>query len=91
LADDHANARYLAERLDEISGVAVDRDCLDINMVFFTLSESVISGEAFVKGLLERGIKINGGPGQYRFVTNHDVTRADIDAVADAIKELVSH
>lgn len=89
LADDHANARYLAGRLEEIEAVAVDRDCLDINMVFFALSESVITEEALVKGLYERGIKINGGPGQYRFVTNHDVTRTDIDAVVDAVKMLV--
>ncbi len=89
LADDHANARYLADRLEEIDGVTVDRDCLDINMVYFSLSESVITGEALAKGLLERGIKINGGPGQYRFVTNHDVSRRDIDAVVDAIKTLV--
>lgn len=90
LADDHANARYLAGRLEEIEGLCVDRDSLDINMVFFTLSETVISGERLVSGLLERGIKVNGGPGEYRFVTNHGVTRADIDAVVEAMKTLVS-
>lgn len=90
LADDHANARYLADRLEEIESVVVDRDCLDINMVFFTLSESVIRGEELVKGLLQRGIKVNGGPGRYRFVTNRDVTRRDTVTVVNAMKELVT-
>lgn len=89
LAEDHANARYLAGRLEEIDGLVVDRDCLDINMVFFTLDESIITGEALVKGLLQRGIKVNGGPGEYRFVTNQGVNRVDIDAVMAALKIMI--
>lgn len=89
LAEDHANARYLAGRLEEIGGVHVDRDCLDINMVFFTLSQAVIAGPALVEGLLARGIKINGGPGVYRFVTNAGVGREDIDRVVEAMKEII--
>jgi threonine aldolase len=90
LADDHANARYLADRLEEIKGLKVDRDCLDINMVFFALGEDIVTGKALVKGLLERGIKINGGPGEYRFVTNQGVGREDIDIVVKGMKEIIS-
>ena len=89
LADDHANARYLAGRLEEVPGICVDKDCLDINMVFFTLPETVIAGKALAAELLRRGIKINDGPGSYRFVTNQGVDRKDIDTVADAMKEIV--
>lgn len=88
LADDHANARYFAGRLEEIKGLKVDRDCLDINMVFFTLSEDIVTGQALTQSLLERGIKINGGPGEYRFVTNQGVGREDIDTVVKAMKEI---
>jgi threonine aldolase len=90
LADDHANARYLAERLSEIAEIRVDRDCLDINMVFFTLSQSVITGEDLAKGLLERGVKINPGSGSYRFVTHNGVDRRDIDTAVDAIKAILA-
>lgn len=90
LAEDHANARYLAGRLGEIPGVCVDMGCLDINMVFFTLPESVVTGEKLTAGLLDRGIKINGGPGSYRFVTNRGVGREDIDVVIAAIKEIAA-
>lgn len=90
LADDHANARYLAGKLEEIPGVQVDRDCLDINMVFFTLPESIISGEKLTAELLARSVKINGGPGSYRFVTNQGVNKEDIDTVIGAMKEIIA-
>jgi threonine aldolase len=90
LALDHANARYLAGRLGEIEGVRVDGDCLDINMVFFTLPETVITGERLTAELLKRGVKINGGPGSYRFVTNQGVDKQDIDTVVAAMKEILA-
>jgi threonine aldolase len=90
LADDHKNARYLSGRLEEIPEVRVDRDCLDINMVFFTLSENIIAGDALASGLLKRGIKVNGGPGSYRFVTNRGMNREDIDTVIGAMKDIVT-
>lgn len=89
LGEDHANARYLADRLEEIEGLRVLRERLDINMVFFTLPETVISEEALVAGLLEAGIKVNGTEdGEYRFVTNHGVSRADIEMTVDRLKSL---
>lgn len=91
LKADHDNARYLAGRLEEIETCVVARDRLDINMVFFTLPESTIREEKLVNGLLDAGIKINGTEdGEYRFVTNHDVSAANIDAVIGAMKDLIT-
>ena len=91
LEEDHQNARYLANRLEEIDSCSVFRDRLDINMVFFTLPESVISETTLVSGLLEKNIKISGQEdGEYRFVTNHGVSSEDIDWVIESMKTLVS-
>lgn len=91
LEEDHQNARYLANRLEEIDSCSVFRDRLDINMVFFTLPESVISESTLVSGLLEKNIKISGQEdGEYRFVTNHGVSSDDIDWVIESMKTLVS-
>ena len=91
LEEDHQNARYLANRLEEIDSCSVFRDRLDINMVFFTLPESVISESTLVSGLLEKNIKISGQEdGEYRFVTNHGVSSEDIDWVIESMKTLVS-
>ena len=37
LHEDHENAKYMAEKLEEIPGVNVIKDRLDIDMVFFTM------------------------------------------------------
>lgn len=91
LEEDHQNARYLANRLEEIESCIINRNRLDINMVFFTLEESIITESALVSGLLKKNIKISGQEdGEYRFVTNNGVTSEDIDFVIDTIKGLIS-
>lgn len=90
LSNDHRNARYLANRLEEIQSCFVLRNRLDINMVFFTLEESVISESDLVSGLRDANIKINGQEdGEYRFVTNHDVTLENIDIVIETMRNLI--
>ncbi len=91
LEDDHDNAKYMALRLKEIEGIEIDEDRLDINMVFFKASEEVLDSEKVVQGLYDRGIKINGPEGgEWRFVTNKDVKREDIDRMMIALKELLA-
>lgn len=90
LSTDHRNARYLANRLEEIQSCFVLHNRLDINMVFFTLEESVISESDLVSGLRDANIKINGlEVGEYRFVTNHDVTQENIDIVIETMRNLI--
>lgn len=90
LDEDHDNAKYMADQLETINGIKVLRDRLDINMVFFTLSEEVVNEAALVEGLYDRKIKVNGTEeGEYRFVTNNDVNRKDIDALISAMKEII--
>ena len=78
LGEDHENARYLAKKLEEIKGVEIMRDRLDINMVFFKLDQG--RPEAIVGELYREGIKINPPEGdEWRLVTNLDVSRSDLD------------
>jgi len=92
LGDDHKNARYLADRLEEIASCHVDRNRLAINMVFFTLPESVISESALIESLASMKIRINGQEdGEYRFVTNHGVTVNDIDRVVTIMKNSIAN
>lgn len=81
LAEDHANARYLASRLAEIPGFIVDTAALDINMVFFRTPSS-IDGQALCTFLSENGVLINPPElGAIRFVTHYWITREHIDKV----------
>lgn len=90
LGEDHENARLFAEEISRIDKIKVKRDRLDINMVYFEIKEGSIKSHELVDGLRERGIKINGiDRGEYRFVTNKDVTREDVLFVAQVLKELI--
>ena len=90
LSVDHENAKYMAERLSEINGILLIKESVQIDMVFFKLDSSIIDPDILVNGLLGKGIKINGpDAGYYRFVSNNDVSKKDIDYVIDSIKELM--
>jgi len=87
---DHDNAKYMAKRLSEISGIKLTHEDIHINMVFFDIEETGVSSEKLVKELFEKGIKINGIEGGFmRYVTNNDVTKEDIDYTIQCMKEIM--
>ncbi|MDP4089632.1 MAG: threonine aldolase, partial [Bacillota bacterium] len=60
------------------------------DMVFFKV-ETSLSGEQLQSEFLNRGIKVNAPEkGEMRFVTHYWVTRADVEKVASAFKEILS-
>lgn len=88
LGEDHENARYFASLLDQIPGISVFRDRVDINMVFFRLGK--IPGDYLVSHLEENGIKINPPDrGLYRLVTNKDVGREELEIAVNAVEKAV--
>lgn len=89
LAEDHENAKYLAERLSEIEKIEVLDNRLDINMVFVKFHKA-INPEDFISNLYQKGLKINGPEnGEYRFVTNYWTKREAVDLLIDAIKKYI--
>lgn len=90
LKEDHENAEYLASELRKIKGIEVIDNRRDINMVFFLMAESVIEEEVFLNKLLDKGIKVGGTEdGEYRLVTNNDISIENIDFLIKCIKELL--
>lgn len=88
---DHENAQYMAEQLSTIDGIKVNKDRLDINMVFFEMNPKLIGEEKLISEFLKSGIKINGiEDGEYRFVTNIGVTKDDVDFTINKLKELIN-
>lgn len=80
---DHDNAKYLAEGLSKLPNIEVFFDRLDINMVFFRITGKA-SSKFIVETLHDKGIKINPPEaGEWRFVTNLNVTREDLDIVLE--------
>ena len=88
LREDHDNAKYMAERLAQIDGVHCDPSQVEINMVFFTIDRPQSLRDGLQAAMREKGIKISPeDQGHFRFVTNHDVTRQDIDKAMEALAQ----
>ena len=85
LADDHANARRLADGLGRIAGVTEVRP--DTNIVFAS-----VAGErsvALLAHLKQRGVLATGLIG-LRFVTHLDVDAAGVDRTLAAVSEFMA-
>ena len=83
LAEDHENAKRLAEGLAEIRELGIDPEKVQTNMVFFKLEKSVFT--ALQRDLKEQDILISGRD-KVRLVTHLDVTTEDVDRVITAFK-----
>jgi len=90
LADDHANARRLAEGLAEIPGVSIDPTTVQTNIVIFGLSNPAIAIADVVNGLAGEGVKMNPiSATQFRAVTHYGIERDDIDAALIAFRKVM--
>jgi threonine aldolase len=89
LAEDHANARYLAKTLASVEALNVEPEAVATNIVIARTVELGIGAAEFAKRLAERGILVAVyGPATIRFVTHNDVTRVDVERAAAATLEL---
>jgi threonine aldolase len=86
LAEDHANARLLAEGLAGAAGVEVDPEEVETNIVIF----SVPDAPALVSALRERVELFALDANRVRAVTHLDVDRADVEAAAEAIASVAA-
>jgi threonine aldolase len=89
IAADHANARFLAERLASIPGIAIDLTRVQTNIVMADLSAELPSAAEVVAALTTRGVHtLAFGPRRLRLVTHLDVDRAACERAADCIAEV---
>jgi threonine aldolase len=79
LAEDHDNARVLAEGLLELG---CDVVAPETNIVIFS------TPDGFMEQMAERGVQLSGTfDGRVRAVTHLDVSRADIDTALEAARD----
>ena len=90
LAEDHANARKLAEGLAQLPGISVDPERVPTNIIIFELTVHALSPAAFVAGLAERNVKIGAIGGQrFRAVTHYGIESTDIEYALSAAQEVL--
>jgi threonine aldolase len=86
LAEDHLNARRLADGIARIAGLVIDAVRIQTNIVIFDLADRRIAETDFVARLREQGILLHhAGPFRFRMVTHHGIREADIDTTLAAL------
>ena len=80
LAEDHANARRLAEGLAGISGLELDPGRYATNIVYFDVIQQGLIAAELVTRLQQKGVRVlAAGPRTLRAVTHYEVTAPDIE------------
>jgi threonine aldolase len=87
LAEDHENARHLADGLAQIPGVEIDPSTVETNIVIFGVRDpqgliDSVRGELELSGPVDEGRRV-------RAVTHMDVTREEIDRALSLISDAV--
>lgn len=91
LGEDHKNARRMAELLNALDGVSVDMDSVQINMVFFKLDRPAALKDALPDMMKEKGVIISPEElGEFRFVTNNDVSAKDVEYAVSTFASLIN-
>jgi threonine aldolase len=84
LAEDHDNARFLADGLAAMPGVEIDPASVETNIVIFEVRDAA----ALIAGLAGQvELSPAGGPRRVRAVTYMDVSRAEIEQALGLIQD----
>ncbi len=91
LADDHANARRLAQGLADIGGLTLDPDSIQTNIVIFDVDKSVGSAADLTAALDREGVNVSSpGPNSIRMVTHRHISIEDVDEALGRVSRVMS-
>lgn len=90
LAEDHANAKFLAAGLAEIPGFEINPDEVMTNIVIVETQKSGLDSMQILDRLKQEGIlAVDFGPTTVRFVTHHDVSKKDMEEALTRISRAI--
>ena len=85
LAEDHANAKRLAEGLSQIPGINLNPEQFQTNIVFVEVDSELCPVPEFTAGLSQEGVKVSySGGTRFRMVTHRETSAQDVDTAIDA-------
>jgi threonine aldolase len=93
LADDHANARRLAEGLANISGIQLSQDVVETNIFFFEAQglDGRNNNNAFIAACEAEGVLFSTGDlGSIRAVTHYGVEAVDIERALQTAERVMA-
>jgi len=90
LAEDHDNAKHLAEGIASISGLSIELAKVKTNIIYFELDEDGMTPVELVTELNKNGVKLLAvGARRLRAVTHYGISAADIDLTVKALGEVM--
>lgn len=91
LAEDHANARLLAEGLARLPGIRLDPGRVQTNIVIFELHHPTLTPTQLQDELRRRGVGLLaiGGP-RLRAVTHYGIERKDVEGAVGVVGETLA-
>jgi threonine aldolase len=91
LAEDHANARLLAEGLASFPQIAIDAATVQTDIVIFKLQGDRWTPGAFVRALAERGLLVGElGQGRIRAVTHYGIDSGDVEEALEVVRTVLA-
>lgn len=93
LADDHANARLLADGLSKIEGLTIDVASVETNIVLFYLNEKLgMNANEFLEVISHYGLlMVPFGEKTIRAVTHLNVTVEQVKEAVEIVRSIVSN
>ena len=91
LADDHRNARRLAEGLAQLPGIDIDLEPVRTNIVHFQMAEGAMDPQRFAAGLQAEGVLcLPRDRRGVRMVTHYGIEDADIERALEAARRVMA-
>ena len=90
-ADDHANARRLAEGLADIPGITLDPSRVQTNIVYFELEEGAPNAAELCQRIAEQGVKMGPtGARRIRAVTHYGIEAEHIEQALATVARVMA-
>ena len=90
LTEDHANARFIAERLAGVRGVLLDLDTVQSNIVIFRMADGMPDAAEIVARAKDRGVLVSAFAARtVRAVTHLDVDRKGCEQAARTLAAVI--
>jgi threonine aldolase len=88
LKEDHENAQRLAKGIAGISGLSIEPEKVQTNIIYFEVNEDRMTAKELVAKLNKKGVKmLSLEARQLRAVTHYGISTEDIDAALKALSE----
>ncbi len=90
LAEDHANARRLADGLAQIPGIEIRTDFVHTNIVYFDVVNGMSAAEVTERARAAGVLMLPTGPQRIRAVTHYGIEEGDIEEALDVIRHVMT-